>query len=206
MSWELLLQYDAEDLNFRFQSDSLQVDINALHKQYHIEPKGGVNEVNKQLLLQKAISRKQIFANSAWISQPELDKSILELDDPSLIKRVFTDPNQKAQDEQTDEAKNLPALIIGAPIPVTPGQNYPLRIGVIMQYIQKATQSGQQIPPDGKQAMMARLSGLVQADMQQDQNGGKALGKQIQDYLASIGWVPPQGQQAPQAGPMPAPR
>ena len=34
-------------------------------------------------LLQKAVQRKQIFQNSPWIDQAELDKSILELDDPT---------------------------------------------------------------------------------------------------------------------------
>lgn len=202
MSWELLLQYDAQDLAYRFQEDSLQVDIMALHSKYHIEPKGGVNEVNKQLLLQKAIQRKQIFEKSPWISQPELDKSILELDDPSLIKRVFTDPNQKQIDEQSDETKNIPALLIGGKIAVKQGDNYSLRIGTIMQFLQKTFSTGGKLPPEGSQAIVTRLGDLIQADASVDKNGAAALGKQVQQFLMSVGMIPdpskqPQGQRVP---------
>lgn len=201
MTWGLLMQFDKEDLLYRFQSDSLQVDPQALHGQYHIEPKGGVNEVNKQLLLQKAVQRKAIFEKSPWINQAELDKSILELDDPSLIKRVFTDPNQKSLDEQTDELKGIPALLLGATLPVKQGDNYSLRIGVLMQYLSGAMTIGPRPSPAGGQAIVARLNALLQGDASVDNNGAKMLGKHVNDYLQSVGLIPPQ--QAPGAPGMP---
>lgn len=202
MTWELLLQYDKDDLVFRFQDSAITADINALHLQYHIEPKGGINEVNKQLLLQKAVQRKQIFANSPWINQAELDKTILELDDPSLIKRVFQDPNEKGQDEVADETKNIPALLLGATLPVKPGQNYPARIGVIMQFIQGHMGKGGGIPPQGAQALVARVNALLQADAQVDNNGAKQLAKQVQTYFQTVGLVP---SAPPQGAPQPPP-
>lgn len=191
MSWAMFIQFDKEDLQYRFQEDSLQVDVNALHEKYHIEPKGGVNEVNRQFLLQKAISRKQIFQNSPWIDQAELDRSILNLDDPSLIKLVFRDPNLKAQDENTDEAKNIPTLLLGYPIPVKQGDNYSARVGVLMQFIQQSVQQGHQIPPIGQKAIVGRLQALIQADAQVDNNGAKQLGKSVEQYLQSVGMIPP---------------
>ena len=203
MAWSLLLQYDKEDLLFRFQDGAVQIDPQALHDQYHIEPKGGVNEVNKQMLLQKAVQRKQLFMNSPWINQPEIDKSILELDDPSLIKRVFTDPNLKGQDEQTDEGKNIPALLLGVQIPVKQGDNYSLRIGVLMQFIQSAMSTGKQLPPDGAKAIVARIDALLQADVTVDNNGAKKLAGEVSKYLQSVGLMPVA--QAPQAVPPPQP-
>ena len=190
MSWSLLLQYDKEDLQYRFLEDSLQVDPQALHEQYHIEPKGGVNEVNRQFLLQKAVQRKQVFMNSPWINQAELDRSILELDDPSLIKRVFTDPNQKGQDEAADEAKTVPSLLLGMQIPAKQGQDYATRIGVLMQVIQKAVTSQAPVPPEGQQAVLARLDQLVAGFESVDNNAGKKARQEITKYLQSVGLVP----------------
>lgn len=197
MAWAMLIQYDKEDLQYRFQEDSLQVDVQALHEKYHIEPKGGVNEVNRQFLLQKAISRKQLFQNSAWIDQPELDKTILELDDPSLIKRVFRDPNLKGQDESVDESKNIPALLVGEQIPVQQGQDYPLRIGVLMSFLQRSLKMQAPLPPIGVQSILQRIEGLLQAFAQVDNNGAKQLGKTIQEYLGHAGLLPQQGQGLP---------
>lgn len=204
MSFSLLCQYDNKDLVFRCQQDSVQLDPSSLHGQYHIEPKGGVNEVNKQLLLQKAVQRKQVFQNSPWISQSELDKSILELDDPSLIKRVFTDPNQRSVDEQTDELKGIPALLLGANIPVNKGDNYSLRIGVLMQYLQGAMTAGPRPSPAGAHAIVTRLEALLQADATVDNNGAKQLAKSVGDYLKSVGLVPAQPPAAPGAMGAPA--
>ena len=194
MAWALYEQYDKEDLTYRFQEDAVQLDPQAIHGQYHIEPKGGINEVNKQFLLQRALQRKQIFAQSQWVNQPELDKSIMELDDPSLVKRLFVDPNLKDQNETTDEMRNIPALLIGAPIPVRSGDNYALRVGVLMQFLQAAKGKGQQLPPDGVQAIVGRLQGLLQADAQVDNNGAKQLTKSVGDFLQAAGYLPPQQQ------------
>lgn len=198
MSWRLLLQHDKEDLIYRFQEDSLSMDPIALHESYHIEPKGGVNEVNKQFLLQKAIQRKTLFANSAWINQPELDKTIIELDDPSLVKRIFQDPNLKAQDEQVDESRNIPAMLVGENIPARPSDNASLRIGVLMNFIQKTLQTGNQMSPQAAQAFVTRIDALLAVEGQKDNNGAKQLGKQVADYLRSVGMMPPE-QPAPAA-------
>lgn len=198
MTWGLLLQYDKEDLRYRFLQDSMNVDPVALHEQYHIEPKGGINEVNRQFLMQKAVARKQLFQNSPWINMPEIDRSILELDDPSLIKRVFQDPNLRQQNEVEDEVKGIPALLIGGPLPVKPGQDYMARIGVLMQFLQNAQQTGQQLPPQGVQRIVERLNALTGALEQQDTNSGRKIRADVEKYLAESGYLPPVAQMPPQ--------
>jgi len=193
MAWAMFIQFDKDDLQYRFQEDSLQVDVQALHDKYHIEPKGGSSEVNKQFLMQKAAGRLQMLKDSPYWDRAELERNFVELDEPTLIKRAFRDPNLKAQDENTDEAKNIPALLLGYPVPVKQGDNYPARIGILMQYLQSAIGQGQQIPPAGQQAITGRLQALIQADAQVDNNGAKQLGKSVEDYLRSIGFLPPQG-------------
>ena len=194
-AWSLYLQYDKEDLQYRYLEDSLNADPVALHDQYFIEPKGGVDQVSRQFLMQKAVQRKAIFANSPWIDQAELDRSILELDDPSLIKRVFRDPNNRGLDESEDEMKTIPAMLVGSPIRAKEGQDFQTRISVLMQYIQKEAQTGRQLPPEGVQRIMERLEGLLKGYEQVDMNSARKMRKQISDYFASQQQAQQQAQQ-----------
>lgn len=189
-AWALLMQYDKKDLQFRFLEDSLQIDPVALHEEYQIEPRGGMDMVSKQMLMNRAVQRKQLFVNSPWINQVELDKSILEIEDPSLVPRLVQDPNEKVTSEAEDEQRLIPALLLGQVILPKPGHNFEVRIGVIMQFLEQSRQTGMQIPPQGAQAIVARLDALLNGMEQVDTNNARALRKDVQDYLQSIGLVP----------------
>lgn len=178
-AWGLYLQYDKKDLQFRYLQDSQEIDPQALHDEYFLEPKGGVDQVSKQFLMQKAVQRKHIFAQSPWIDQAELDKSILELDDPSLIKRVFRDPNEKQQDQAEDEMRGIPALLVGAPLRVKPGQDYMTRLQTLLQFMQKEADTGRDLPEEGIQRIMERLEGLLKGYETVDMNGARKLRKEI---------------------------
>ena len=194
-AWELLIQFDGEDLQYRFLEDSLTVDPIALHDEYQIEPRGGMDMVSKAMLLNKAVQRKQLFVNSPWINQVELDKSILELEDPSLIPRLVQDPNEKEGSEVSDEKKIIPALMLGEMIPVEGGQDYRVRIGVIMQFLEKARQGGMQVSPQGQQAISSRLGELLNAYEQMDTNNARALRKDVEEYLVQLGFMPDKQEQ-----------
>lgn len=200
-AWGLYLQYDKKDLQFRYLQDSQEIDPEALHDEYFLEPKGGVDQVSKQFLLQKAVQRKQIFAQSPWINQAELDKSILELDDPSLIKRVFKDPNEKMQDQAEDEMRGIPAMLVGSPLRVQQGQDYMTRINVIMQYMQKEAGTGRQLPPEGVQRLMERLEGLLKGYETVDMNGARKLRKEIGNFFNQGAQAQPQMEQQQQQPP-----
>jgi hypothetical protein len=153
--------------------------------------------VSRAMLLNKAVQRKQLFMESPWINQVELDKSILELDDPALIPRLVQDPNQKEVDEGEDEQRTLPALLIGQIIPVKAGQNYQTRIGVIMTFLEQSRQTGVQVSPQGMQSITVRLDGLLLAMEEVDTNNARALRKDVMEYLQSIGATPqPQDEEA----------
>ena len=158
------------------------------------------------MMVQQAINRKQLFMNSPWVDQVELDKSIMELDDPSLIKRLPRDPGQKAQDELEDETKTIPTLLVGIPVPAKPGQNYAGRIGVLMQYLNGAMQQGQQLNPLSKNAFMTRLDSLLQGYEQVATNEARKLRKEIQKFLESTGMLAAQQATAPAPIPATAPQ
>ena len=196
-AWGLYVQYDSQSLRYRFAEDSLEADPVALHDQYELEPKGGMDMVSRQMMIQQAINRKQLFMNSPWVDQVELDKSIMELDDPSLVKRLLRDPGQKAADELEDETKTIPTLLVGIPVPAKPGQNFAGRIGVLMQYLNGAMQQGQQLSPVSKNAFMMRIDSLLQGYEQVATNEARKLRKEIQKFLEGSGLLAQQQPQIP---------
>jgi hypothetical protein len=198
-AWGLYVQYDSQSLRYRFAEDSLEADPVALHDQYELEPKGGMDMVSRQMMIQQAINRKQLFMNSPWVDQVELDKSIMELDDPSLVKRLLRDPGQKAADELEDETKTIPTLLVGIPVPAKPGQNFAGRIGVLMQYLNGAMQQGQVMSPVSKNAFMQRIDSLLQGYEQVATNEARKLRKEIQKFFESTGLL------VAQTAPPPAP-
>ena len=189
-AWSILIQFDSKSLQYRFLEDNLSVDPVALHEEYQIEPRGGMDMVSRVMLMNKAMQRKELFVNSPWIDQVELDKSIIELDDPSLIPRLVRDPNEKLTDEAEDEQRTLPALLIGQVIPVKEGLDYQTRIGVIMAFLEQSRQAGMQLSPQGGQAIVTRLDGLLEFMEQVDTNNARALRKDIEEYLRSVGLAP----------------
>jgi hypothetical protein len=198
-AWGLYVQYDSQSLRYRFAEDSLEADPVALHDQYELEPKGGMDMVSRQMMVQQAINRKQLFMNSPWVDQVELDKSIMELDDPSLVKRLLRDPGQKQQDELEDETKTIPTLLVGIPVPAKPGQNFAGRIGVLMQYLNGAMQQGQVMSPVSKNAFMQRIDSLLQGYEQVATNEARKLRKEIQKFFESTGMLVPSQPPAPVA-------
>ena len=198
-AWGLYVQYDSQSLRYRFAEDSLEADPVALHDQYELEPKGGMDMVSRQMMIQQAINRKQLFMNSPWVDQVELDKSIMELDDPSLVKRLLRDPGQKQQDELEDETKTIPTLLVGIPVPAKPGQNFAGRIGVLMQYLNGAMQQGQVMSPVSKNAFMQRIDSLLQGYEQVATNEARKLRKEIQKFFESTGMLVPSQPPAPVA-------
>ncbi len=198
-AWGLYVQYDSQSLRYRFAEDSLEADPVALHDQYELEPKGGMDMVSRQMMVQQAINRKQLFMNSPWVDQVELDKSIMELDDPSLVKRLLRDPGQKQQDELEDETKTIPTLLVGIPVPAKPGQNFAGRIGVLMQYLNGAMQQGQVMSPVSKNAFMQRIDSLLQGYEQVATNEARKLRKEIQKFFESTGLLAAQSAPQPPA-------
>lgn len=188
-SWRLLLQYNKEDLLFRVQDQVGVASEQALHLDYDIEPKGGLNEVNRKTKLNEAIALKQILGQSAYWDQATLERNIVELQNPSVVKTAFRDPNAKKQDEAADEMTTLPALLIGAPVPIKPGMDYVTRIGIDMQFLQNAKQSGQAIPPIGIQRIIERMDQMLTALEQQDTNTGRMLRNKVTQYLQQSGYV-----------------
>ena len=185
-AWSLMLQYQSQDLLFRYMDDAYEVDKEAFSGDYVIEPKGGPESQNRIQKLQQATARKQLFAGSPFINQGELDRSILELDDPSLVKRMYMEPGIKEMQEQLEEANNISIMEAGFPVPVRGGEDYPTRIGVLILYIRQKMEDGVPIEPRTSALIVQRLDELLNAYAQVDSSAANALRKQISEAAAGL--------------------
>tara|TARA_R100001530_G_scaffold28654_5_gene22684 strand:- start:5058 stop:6920 length:1863 start_codon:yes stop_codon:yes gene_type:complete len=185
-SWNLYLQYNKEDLDFRYREDNGRIEPEAFMGDYVIEPKGGPDSQNRALKLQQAMQRKQLFAGSPFINQAELDRSILELDDPSLVRRMFLDPQMRQQHEGLEEANNIGIMETGFPVPVRGDENFEIRIGVLVQYLDQKMGSGEGISEQTQQLIVMRISELLDAYEQANPNAARQLRKQLADSAASL--------------------
>jgi len=122
-SWSLLTQYDAEDLNYYHVDEVGQLAPEALQNDYVIRPSGSADGTNKPLLLQKAISRMQMFAGNPLVNQAELIRSVLEIDDPQLVSRLMVN---------TPAPQPTPQLQAGASVPALPSQNAGLNLSSVL--------------------------------------------------------------------------
>ncbi len=89
LAWATLLQYD-RDTQYFVAGELRRLPESALAAEgWLIQPNGSSETWNRQAQFQRALLRKRLFAQSPWIDQRELDRSILELDDPRLVQRLF---------------------------------------------------------------------------------------------------------------------
>jgi len=66
---------------------------------------------------------------------------------------------------------------------------------VLMQFLEKARQSGMQVPPQGQQAISSRLGELLNAYEELDTNNARALRKDVEEYLVQLGFMPSKEEQ-----------
>src|SRR5205814_1756376 len=92
MAWCLYQQYGKEDLTFLLQDELSQLDPSALHGEYLITPNGSGDNWNKGAQMQKATMRMQLLQGNPFVNQGELVKSVLALDEPKLIQKLYEEP------------------------------------------------------------------------------------------------------------------
>jgi hypothetical protein len=195
-SWALYVQYAKEDLMFRYADDTGQMVPEGIHEQYSIEPKGGLDFINRQFALQKSVARMQMFQGNPYINQGELVKSVLEQDDPSLVRKLFTDPQAGSGDQAEDQATEIATMLAtGFPVAIKPSDDHKAHISVLFAFNQAAQMRQQPVDQSAIQVLMDHLQQHLAALEQTDPNTSRAIQKQLRD--AAKPQVQQQGQ-APQ--------
>ena len=186
MSWSLLLQYDKTSLDYWYLDTAQQIPQEALHENYGIQPTGSADGVNKQLLMQKAVTRFQMFANDPFINQGQLRKSILESDDATLVKRLYQDPMDQQATQAEDQANEITFLRLGFPAVVKDSDDHMVHIQTVVNYIQSRADTGAAPEPAEGQMLEQHIVQHLEALKEKDPKTGKQVEGELQNLFAQM--------------------
>lgn len=162
MCFSLYKQYDSQSLIYVLYDTVGQVPPDALHGEYEIMPNGAADSWNKPAQLQKAAARLQLLGNSPFWKRNELEKNFVEIDDPRLIKRAYTDPGIEHADQMEQQAQEISIMLLGFPATVKPADDDKAHLQSVQGYVD--AELAQQKPISSKVARL--LLGHIQAHMQ----------------------------------------
>ena len=186
MSWSILLQYDKTSLDYWYLDTAQQVPQEALHEQYGIQPTGSADGVNKQLLMQKAITRFQMFANDPFIDQGQLRKTILESDDATLVKRLYVDPQLVQADQAEDQANEITFLRLGFPAVVKDSDDHLIHIQTVMAYITNRADTGAPPEPAEGQFLEQHIAEHLEKLKEADPKTGRQVEQELKNLFAQM--------------------
>lgn len=155
-AYALLDQYDS-DFQFLKGEAISTLSKPALDEIMSIKPNGSSDSWNQHSRLKKAVARKQLLGQSPFIDQGELDKSLLELDEPGLVRRLFRDPGTKQQDQVTRIMMVIPALEDGLAVAPLPDDDDAIHASFLLEYIGRSGQTGKPLDQLASGAMRGRL-------------------------------------------------
>jgi hypothetical protein len=166
-SWALWVQFGEGRLTYVSAKQRKVLPPEAAHDNYFIEPNGSPDQWNRMQLIQRSVARYNMFRGHPNVNQEELVKTVLEADDPRLVKRLFISTNSKSANEAEDEAIEIGALLMnGWPAAVSPGEDHVLRLRILASKLQQLGVTGAPVDPVAKQRiqehMMQHLAMLKQ--------------------------------------------
>jgi len=186
MSWSILLQYDKSSLNYWYLDTAQEIPQEALHEQYNIQPTGSADGVNKQLLMQKAITRFQMFANDPYIDQGQLRKTILESDDATLVKRLYVDPMLTQSTQAEDQANEITFLRLGFPALVKDSDDHLIHIQTVMSYITNRADTGAPPEPAEGQFLEQHIGEHLEKLKEADPKTGRQVEQELKNLFAQM--------------------
>jgi hypothetical protein len=185
IAWALLRQYGLENLTFWYRDELQQADRNALQAAFRIEPSGSGDNINRQLIMQKAVARKQMFTGNPNINQYELDKSVLEADDPRLVQRLLMDNATSKQDQIEDQAQEITVMLLGFQPVIKSGDDDMSHLESLVAFVQKHSQ-GPGLSADALNQIGIHAAGHLQALKKKNPQAYAAKGKQLQMWLQEL--------------------
>jgi hypothetical protein len=188
-AWDLLVQYDS-DFEFLRDGKLNQFDKALRDEVISICPNGSSDSWNIQRRKAKAVQRKGLLGGSPFINQAELDKSILELDEPGLVGRLWIDPGTKQMNQAERQMMEIPALEEGLFLTPKPDDDDAIHAQILLQYIARSAQEQKPILPSGVQTMQQHLAAHVQRLKQTNPQAAKGIEMQVRQMLGGAGQQP----------------
>ena len=147
MAWALLLQYGKENLTYILHGEAKALDASALEDCYLITPNGSADSWNKGAQMAKAHQRFQMFFGNPYVKQDELVKSVLELDEPGLVPRLYQEPQDMQAGEMEEQAMELAIMEMGFPAAIDPTDDDKAHIICTVQYVEQKQRNQEPIRP-----------------------------------------------------------
>jgi hypothetical protein len=204
--WDLLKYYEKDSLEYFQKKEMKKLDENLLGIDYQIEPTGSVDNMSRAFVMQKAVNRRSMFQGVPWINQKELDKSVLEADDPRLVDRLFIDPNEVSNEQAEEQADELSNMKLGFPVPLSANDDDFIHLMTVIQFIQSRMAKEEILEPQFATLILAHGQAHQQRLMENPEGRKKLKGINEGVLGAVIGYLQAmvhEGQ--PQAPQMPAP-
>jgi hypothetical protein len=203
-AWALLREFKKASLSYYFADQLQEVQQEALHDQYMVEPDGSPDSWNKPARLQRAVARYQLLRGNEFVHQGELTKSYLEEDEPRLVRRLYQDPKTRIADQQEDQAMELAALEKGWPARVVPADDDQLHLQVLTGRIEAMLQLGETITPVGWQRINEHMESHLQQLGQRNPKAARQAVVAVQRVRAAMAqFFPPAAPAAVPGAPSP---
>ena len=177
-AYSILQQFGKKELQYHFEQSFGLVPPEAFEVEYAIHPSGSADGINKAVQYQKAFARLQLLGANPMINQAALLKSVLEIDDPSLVSKLITDPRFEEMDQAEDQANENLILESGFPALVRPTDNHKAHLKVLLDRIDFLSASG-----GGSPTAMQRYRDHLEQHLQGLGQTDKNLERQIRREL-----------------------
>jgi hypothetical protein len=198
LAWSILIQYRGEALDYYFNEELLSLDRQALEGRYRIEPSGSGDNNNRAIVLQRAVSRWQMFKGDPDINQKELKRSVLEADDPRLVKRLLLDEGTKAAEQLEDQAQEITIMLHGFPAAVKPSDDHGSHLQSLVGFVQRRVQLREPLTAEFLRLVVMHAGQHMAGMKKQQPQLWQQKGQQMQAWLAEVKRQAQAAQQAEQ--------
>lgn len=186
LAWSIAVQYRRETLDYYFNEELQQLDAAAFEGRYRIEPSGSGDNNNRALVLQRAISRKQMFTGNTNINQRELDRSVLEADDPRLVKRLLLNEGTAQAEQLEDQAQEISIMLLGFPAQVRPSDDDAAHVQSLVGFVQRAATRGEHMRSEVMQLAAAHAQQHMDALKKKNAQQYAQMAPQLAPWLAQL--------------------
>lgn len=186
LAWGIAIQYRRAMLDYYFNDEMQNLDAQAFDGRYRIEPSGSGDNNNRGLVLQRAISRKQMFTGNPNIDQKELDRSVLEADDPRLVKLLFLNEGTQQAEQLEDQAQEISIMLLGFPAQVRPSDDDGAHIQSLVGFVQRAASLGEHMRSEALGLIGQHAEQHMQAWKKKNPGAFAQKAPQIMQWLAQV--------------------
>lgn len=186
LAWSILLQYRGQALEYEFNEELLSLDKQALVGRYRIEPSGSGDNNNRAMVLQRAVSRWQMFRGDPDINQKELKRSVLEADDPRLVKRLLLDTGTQAAEQLEDQAQEISIMLLGYPAQVRPSDDDGSHLQSLVGFVQRRAARNEPLTGEFLNLVAGHAEAHMAALKKKQPQLWAQKGKQFETWLAQV--------------------